>query len=425
MSTKGDFLKNKGFLFLVNILIKPIWILVIDKELQLRLNEETYGIYLKFLYVAYIAGFLLEVGLHQYATVFLANCAPNSDLWREKTREFFSIKVLYTFLYWIGVILFYFLNSESVSFWIYSLIFMQIYLFSWLQFFRIFLQSSHNYRIDAYFSSIDRIFLLIFGGLTLYGVSSLNLIKYNGLFILSYCLSIGLIWKTIRRLGLWENPVLMRPSSWSFLREFSPYIFVQFLMIIFYRIDLILIDRIIPNAALEIGKYAYSIRLIDSMHNLIYLLSVFLLPFAAKQIAANKTKVLFQLSLLLTGIFFLCAAIFCILMYYYGDTLLNLIYNQGQIKIDTYILKLFQLHIFSTIGLGLIYIHGTILIALKRFSWLIFSIALPTLGLISLNFIFIPSYHAIASVSIASSMTILMGLLKMIGSLYYLSKTKN
>ena len=60
------FVTNLGFLLLLNLLIKPFWLLGIDRAVQNTVGAESYGLYAALFNVSFLFNILLDVGITNY-----------------------------------------------------------------------------------------------------------------------------------------------------------------------------------------------------------------------------------------------------------------------------------------------------------------------------------------------------------------------
>jgi O-antigen/teichoic acid export membrane protein len=64
---RGNFVKNLLWLQLLNWLVKPLWILWIEREIQLRMGDGWYGVYTLHFNLVLLFAVLLDAGLNTYA----------------------------------------------------------------------------------------------------------------------------------------------------------------------------------------------------------------------------------------------------------------------------------------------------------------------------------------------------------------------
>ena len=65
---RGNFVKNLLWLQLLNWLVKPLWILWIEREIQLRMGDSWYGVYTLHFNLVLLFAVLLDAGLNSYVS---------------------------------------------------------------------------------------------------------------------------------------------------------------------------------------------------------------------------------------------------------------------------------------------------------------------------------------------------------------------
>ena len=63
---QNRFIKNIIFLLFLNLLVKPFWILGIDREVQNLLGDSSYGIYQSIFNFSYLFYILLDLGITNF-----------------------------------------------------------------------------------------------------------------------------------------------------------------------------------------------------------------------------------------------------------------------------------------------------------------------------------------------------------------------
>ena len=98
------FLKNIIFLLFVNLLVKPFWILGVDRTVQNLVGDATYGTYLAIFNFSYLFYIILDIGLTNFNS---KNIAQNNQL---LTKHFVGISQAKIFLSVIYFIIIYYRN---------------------------------------------------------------------------------------------------------------------------------------------------------------------------------------------------------------------------------------------------------------------------------------------------------------------------
>src|SRR5687768_11843818 len=60
---KLSFIKGLSWLIVLNLIVKPVWIFFIDREVQLTVGNEQYGSYFAILNFTYVLFFISDAGL--------------------------------------------------------------------------------------------------------------------------------------------------------------------------------------------------------------------------------------------------------------------------------------------------------------------------------------------------------------------------
>ena len=63
---QNKFIKNIIFLLFLNLLVKPFWILGVDREVQNMLGDKSYGLYLAIFNFSYLFYIILDLGITNF-----------------------------------------------------------------------------------------------------------------------------------------------------------------------------------------------------------------------------------------------------------------------------------------------------------------------------------------------------------------------
>src|SRR4030095_6076278 len=90
------FFRNLVFLVALNILIKPVWILGIDRTVQNVVGTSAYGIYFVLFNLSMLTQIVLDIGISNYNNRYLAR---NENELIGHLSNIFSIKILLAAVY--------------------------------------------------------------------------------------------------------------------------------------------------------------------------------------------------------------------------------------------------------------------------------------------------------------------------------------
>jgi O-antigen/teichoic acid export membrane protein len=399
------FLKNLAFLIVLNLLVKPFWILGVDREVQNAVGPEEYGFYFTILNFSYLFYILLDLGITNFNN---RNIAQNNQLLSKHMAGISTLKILLGVFY--GVLIF-------VIGWIIGYNDRQLYLLAWVGFnqfllsFILYLRSNISglllFKTEGILSVLDRLLMIFICG-SLVWISSLRQYFTIEWFVYAQTISytvtamIALIAVLYRsgKLRLNWNPAFFL----LILKKSAPFALLALIMSFYSRIDPVLIERVLGGTfgSIQVGIFAQGYRLLDAGQNFALLFAVLLLPLFAKMIKENESFVkLLKLSfsIIISG-----TLIVAITSLFYGEQIMQLMYTQteGELLADyaariSESAKIFKLLMFSLVFVSSIYIFGTLLTANNSLKHLNL-IALVSLSLnILLNLLLIPKYYAVGS----------------------------
>src|SRR5688572_4106554 len=88
-----SFYKGLGWLLVLNILVKPVWIFFIDRQVQNIVGYESYGKYFAILNLSFVLFFLTDAGLSNMLNQRIASATQIN------VRQLLRIKILISLLY--------------------------------------------------------------------------------------------------------------------------------------------------------------------------------------------------------------------------------------------------------------------------------------------------------------------------------------
>ena len=162
---KKKFLSNLLLVLILNVVIKPLYILGIDAEI-LKITEQndpgSYGTYFSLLSLSFIFNIILDLGVNSFNT---RNIAQNNQLLEKHFSRIFSLKLILCLLYIIVLISvgFIFDFSSLEMKWLAVIGFNQI-LIALILFIRSNLSALLLFKKDSILSIIDRLILILLCG---------------------------------------------------------------------------------------------------------------------------------------------------------------------------------------------------------------------------------------------------------------------
>lgn len=387
------FIANLAILILLNLLIKPFWILGIEPAVQARVGNAAYGEYFALFNFSFLLNILLDFGITNFNN---KNIAQNNHLLSKHFSGLFVLKLMLAFLYIIVTLVVGFIIGYDTRFIkLLLLLGFNQFLISFILYLRSNLLGLHLFKTDSIVSVLDRFIMIGFCGMLLWGnLSGVELDVMNFVYTqtAAYLITAVIAFVTVLR----KTDSFKINWSWPFslmiLKKSFPFAILVLLMTFYNRLDSVMIERIIggEEGAHEAGIYAKGFRLLDAANMIAYLFSVQLLPIFSRMIkyresVENLVKLAF--SLLITPA--LVVAISC---FFYSKEITMLI-NHGNPDSA----HIFGLLMGCFVASSTTYIFGTLLTAngnLKQLNIMALSgIAIN----LTLNLILIDKYQAMGS----------------------------
>lgn len=393
------FISNLILMVLLNLLVKPLAIFGIDATVQNRVGAEAYGIYFSLLNFSVLFNILLDFGINNFTTKNIAQ-APNvatKYLGKVLTFRFVLFFFYAVFSYSIAFVL----NWNNYELYLLSFLVINQFIITLIAYIRSYFGGLMLFRTDAFIGVLDRILLIILCGAVLYFPITETPFKIEWfIWIQTICYAIALIVALILLFAKIGIPQLKyRPAfSYVIIRKSFPYALLILLMMIYTRVDSVMIERMHPNGKMEAGYYAQGFRLLNALFMFAMLFSNLLFPIFSRMF----TKKLNVLPLLSTSAKLLIgtAILIAIISYFNSTYILSSIYSADVSSSNAS----FQLLMISFIGMCSTVIFGTLLTAKGE---LFFLNVVSAIG-IAVNFLFnlylIPLYGATGA-AVATAIT--------------------
>ncbi len=387
---KKHFISNLILLVAVNLLIKPFWILGVERNIQLTLGYEQYGIYAGLMAFSFLMVTLLDMGINTYAA---STVAKSPALLK---TEFFPLTLfkLFTALVYIGLTytLATVFNYESWRIELLLWIGLNQVLSYFFTFFRSLIGGLQLYRTDSLLSVADRSMMVLLCGFLLWGnYTSVTLYNFIGAQTIAYLIAIlsGGIVLVPHLKGIQFS--LYTVQIKAVIKKTMPYALLSLVMTLYTRLDAVLIKQLLVDGDIQNGIYASSYRLLDACNMMVAMVSMLLLPMFSKMIA-EKQK-LEHLVELASAVMIIPAAVIAIAAFFYKEALMKSMFPASTTEAN----RVFGWIILSFIPMAMMYIYGTLLTANANLKTLILLAGIGLLMNMLLNFILIPPYKALGA----------------------------
>jgi O-antigen/teichoic acid export membrane protein len=389
---RRKFATNLIFLLTANLLVKPFWIFGIDRVVQNQVGPAVYGTYFAVFNYSYLLSIILDFGINNFNNRAVSR---NNKRLGEYLVNLMLLKtllgVLYFALTFISAIATGFNQQQMLM--LFFLALNQV-LLSGILYFRSNIAALQLFKTDSVISILDRLLAILFClALMLFpGVKAgFNIMWFiyaqtAALFVTAVIAFAVIAGRSVIRFDFWKAKYTR-----MILLKSAPFALLALLMGIYYRIDAVMIARMLPNGNQEAGIYAASFRLLDAVNQFGYLFATLLLPMFAGMIRRNESlKDLVKFS---SELMYVIAAILAFNCYFFKDELMHLMYGSS----TAYWATIFGWLMLNFIPISSIYIFGTLLTA-KGSLRALNLIAVGGMFLnVGLNLFLIPRYGALGA----------------------------
>jgi O-antigen/teichoic acid export membrane protein len=376
-----SFYKGLSWLVVLNLLVKPVWIFCIDRQVQNTVGHETYGKYFAMLNLSYVLIFLADAGLSNMINQRLANTLLLNV--KQVLRIKFILLLLYMFaccfVGWLSRI------SEWEILWYVMIIQVFTSLFIFLRG----LITAHQYfTADAWFSVIDKLLMVLLCGSLIYTswFGKIDMLIFLRLQMICTAIAVACALVFILRKGWIYSGE--KQSVDRLTKMVTPFALIILLMSAHYRLDGFLLERIHAQGAEQAGIYATAYRLLDAGNMLGYLAASFLVPFIARR--QNEKKLVGEVVLNMRHALLFFSAGLVMFTIMFAAWIQRLLYHSD----DPYISSVIALSASALPAYYLVHIYGSVLTATSQFNSFIKILLVSVILNLTLNLILIPGYGA-------------------------------
>ena len=399
------FIKNIIFLLFLNLLVKPFWILGIDREVQNLLGDASYGTYQALFNFSYLFYILLDLGITNFNSRSVAQDPQNLSKHFGGLTE---IKLLLGLFYAVVVFVVGFIcgYNEGLKLKLLCWCGLNQVLLSFILFLRSNIQGLLLFKHDSILSVTDRVLSIAIMCLVLWSGwfprEKFNAIWYlqaqTVAYVCTLVFALVIVLRHVEKLSFRFNFQFFK----EILRQSLPFALLVLLMSVYSRIEPVLLERLLDDQGEQAGYYSRAYRLFDAGNNISNLFAIMLLPmFTAtlknKTELNNLVKTSFNVMVAMTGI----VLVMCV---FYSEEIMRLMYSQEgselitdyNLRIGSYA-KVFPILMGSFFCLSTTYVFGTLLTANGNLKQLNIVAAAGVIINILLNLIVIPQFQSVGA----------------------------
>jgi O-antigen/teichoic acid export membrane protein len=415
------FLKNIALVLFLNLLIKPFWILGIDRCVQQTVGVANYGFYYSIFSFSFLLNILLDFGITNFNN---KNIAQNNHLLRKHLSSIIVLKLILGGIYLVlSLICAFIIRYDHTQIMLLVVLAFNQFLISFVLYLRSNLSGLHLFKIDSFISVLDRTIMIIVCAILLWGMPDtykFTIRTYAFAQTFAYFLTavITLIIVFRKAKSKFLKLKWNLPFSIMIIKNSFPFAVLVLLMTFYNRIDTVMMERMLPDTSVakdylhsgevQSGIYASAYRLLDATNMIAFLFAGLLLPLFAKMIKHKESVeqlVRLAFSMLFTG-----AIIVAFSSFFYSTEIMKMLYpniNDNPVEYAQRIAessRVFGFLMGCFIPISTTYVFGTLLTANGNLKQLNIMAASGMALNIILNLFLIPRFYATGS-SLASFTT--------------------
>lgn len=391
------FAKNILFVLAVNLLVKPVWIFMIDRTVQNRVGHVTYGTYQALFNLGIIFQILLDFGLSYYNTRIISQ---NPEKLKSIFPALLSARLLMVLVYGIivgSMALLAGYNSRELLL-LTGILSIQI-LNSFIQFLRSNIAALHRFKADGILSVTDRLIMIAICGFLLFSPLTADSFKiewFVGAQVFSYGCAVLIGFILLRHISRIKFSFSIDLAEiCRIIKSGIPYATLIFMMAVHTRVDTVLLERLLPDGKMQAGIYAAGYRLLDVGNMFGLMFASMLLPLFGRMLMQKQDVhpiIRMCVDIMLPGAFIATVAAL-----FFGSEIMHILYPEA----GSYDGKVFALLMASFPAYCMMYIYSTLLTANGNLM-LLNKIAFVGVAInLVLNFALIPMYQAVGAAFVA------------------------
>lgn len=386
------FVTNLALVLLLNLLIKPFWILGIEVAVQNAVGLEQYGFYYAIFNFSFLLNIFLDLGITNFNN---KNISQNNHLLSKHLSSIILLRLLLAGIFVIitiigGLIIGY--TTDMMKMLI-AVIFNQV-LISFIMYLRSNLAGLHLFKTDSFISILDRLIMILLCLILLFNYHTTGhfdirwfIYAQTSAYLITSLITLVIVMKKakIKKLS-WRWPFFV-----MILKKSYPYAVLVLLMTFYNRIDGVMLERLLPFriGAHEAGVYASAYRLLDASNMIAFLFSGLLLPIFSRMIKLKQNII--EMVRLSFSLLVIPAIVVATVSFFFSFDIMNLLYKGNHIEESSIVFKILMC---CFIPISSTYIFGTLLTANGNLRQLNIMASIGMCINIFLNFILIPRYSA-------------------------------
>lgn len=403
---KRKFATSLVLILALNLIVKPFWIFGIDRTVQNVVGAGEYGLFFALFNFSLILNIALDFGLTNFNNREISRHAQLLPRYFSNMVVIkFMLAIVYMFISFGFALI---VGYSGRQLWLLAFLVFNQFLSSLILYFRSNISGLQLFKTDSIMSVTDRVLMIGLCSVLLWGPfrDQFHIEWFVYAQTIAYAITAIVAFFIVLNKAEFFSPKIDRSFFISIVKQSYPYAILVLLMSFYYRVDTVMLERILPDGNIQSGIYAQSFRLLDAANMVPFLFATLLLPIFSRMIKASEPiepllKFAFSLLLVIAFTFSLASIV-------YRNEIMNLLYTHHS---DTSS-EILAVLMVSFVFISMTYIFGTLLTANGSLRHLNLLSLFGVLFNIGLNLILIPKYRVLGAAIASLSTQILIATLQ-------------
>ena len=383
----------------INLLIKPFYIFGIDRVIHNEVGDANYGLYFTLFNFTFLLQIINDFGIQVYNS---RKISQNRDLLKTYFPGIMMLKFLLAGLYLVVVLVTAFFNYNEPSYYPFLIWIGLIHILnSMLLYLRSNIAGLGWYRTDSVISSLSKLLMILVCGVLLWTA------RFREAFVIEWfiyaqiatlVMTVLIAAWVIRKEVSWKKWHFDFPFLCQIAKESYPYALAIFLMTVYTRIDVVMLERMLTNGITEASIYAKAYRLLDASNMIGFLFAGLLLPMFSrmlKEVEPFRDLLRFSFQMIMAGAIAVAVAVF-----FFQEEIMYLLYDEATADRSSVLGYL----MLSFIPVCAIYVYSALLTANESLMQMNRLFVFGILLNIGMNYFLIQSHQA-AGAAMATTVT--------------------
>jgi O-antigen/teichoic acid export membrane protein len=302
----------------------------------------------------------------------------------------FLLAVVYLIISFVFALI---IGYSDRQLWILSFLVLNQFISSFTLYLRSNLSGLQLFKTDSLLSIADRVIMIVICSILIWGPlrNKFHIEWFVYAQTIAYTITAIIAFIVVLNKSEFFKPKFEKVFFLSIVKQSYPYALLTLLMSFYYRVDTVMLERLLPDGNVQSGIYAQAFRLLDAANMVPFLFASLLLPIFSRMIKVGES--IDSLLRFAFNLLFVVAFSFSIVVIFYREQIMELLYVNHSAE-SSMVLAILMV---SFVFISSIYIFGTLLTANGSLRHLNIVSLLGVIINVFLNIILIPKYKVVGA----------------------------